>query len=487
MSGNNTAAALLLTPQSNHAPQNDCDLCASVANCIGDATQPPTHVLTPYDPEQARNDAAKRRRKKLWQLAPETYCTIIGSCFEHTKLRRFISKYIPDQYRKSGKTGKSAHVVRTPSGKTVTELDDYELHVDACWLARRKNTLSIAMHKELDARYEQSIASTRAIDTPDELITVWRAALQRGEIAPYIWAVMTHPVGNAHTTDIVCRDIHMLQHVALHHFEDNHNQKVDMVDALAEENEVLARNLAEAQRRNTRNTQKNTKALEKLRQELTVLRGQMLQKDSLIVYLEEDADKLRQGIDSSNVVQKKLDKSLMREKALEDKLNHTRDQLKEAESKIKKLEFALSNQQLLEDATHQQTTSAEAALSATTTTSQTLDSESPYFQTEKVLCVGGKNRKVPEYKKVIEQHGATFTHHDGGLEHNQSMLDAALAATDVVICQAGCISHNAYWRVKDYCKRTGKPCIYVDNPSTSSLTKALHKATNTAEHTSESQ
>jgi hypothetical protein len=48
-----------------------------------------------------------------------------------------------------------------------------------------------------------------------------------------------------------------------------------------------------------------------------------------------------------------------------------------------------------------------------------------------------------------------------------------LAAADLVICQTGCISHDAYWRVKDHCKRTGKRCVFVESPSTAGLKRAL--------------
>ncbi|MEK9804292.1 MAG: DUF2325 domain-containing protein, partial [Curvibacter sp.] len=51
--------------------------------------------------------------------------------------------------------------------------------------------------------------------------------------------------------------------------------------------------------------------------------------------------------------------------------------------------------------------------------------------------------------------------------------DVTLAAADLVICQSGCISHNAYWRVKDHCKRTGKRCVFLDTPSRSALERAL--------------
>ena len=67
-------------------------------------------------------------------------------------------------------------------------------------------------------------------------------------------------------------------------------------------------------------------------------------------------------------------------------------------------------------------------------------------------------------------------HHDVGLEDSSSQFDASLAAADLVICQTGCISHSAYWRVKDHCKRHGKRCVFVDNPSVSSLARGLQEA-----------
>lgn len=98
-----------------------------------------------------------------------------------------------------------------------------------------------------------------------------------------------------------------------------------------------------------------------------------------------------------------------------------------------------------------------------------------HLREKTVLCVGGRNGNVANYRDVIERAGGHFAHHDGGLEDNQGALDSVLAAADLVICQTGCISHNAYWRVKDFCKRTGKQCVFVENPSTSSLTRSLQQ------------
>lgn len=44
-------------------------------------------------------------------------------------------------------------------------------------------------------------------------------------------------------------------------------------------------------------------------------------------------------------------------------------------------------------------------------------------------------------------------------------LAAGAAAADLVICQTGCLSHGAYWRVQDHCRRTGQTCVLVEQPA----------------------
>lgn len=43
-----------------------------------------------------------------------------------------------------------------------------------------------------------------------------------------------------------------------------------------------------------------------------------------------------------------------------------------------------------------------------------------------------------------------------------SVIDASQQEAELVICRTGCISHGDYWRVQDQCRRTGKPCILID-------------------------
>jgi Uncharacterized protein conserved in bacteria (DUF2325) len=73
----------------------------------------------------------------------------------------------------------------------------------------------------------------------------------------------------------------------------------------------------------------------------------------------------------------------------------------------------------------------------------------------------------------VRRRGGEFEHHDGGIEDGAQRLGARLAAADLVLCQAGCISHNAYARVKAHCKRHRKPCVFIDKPGVGSFERAL--------------
>lgn len=53
-------------------------------------------------------------------------------------------------------------------------------------------------------------------------------------------------------------------------------------------------------------------------------------------------------------------------------------------------------------------------------------------------------------------------------------FETSLAAADLVICQTGCLSHDAYWRVQDHCKRTGKACVVVAQPDAVRIVRIHH-------------
>lgn len=81
-----------------------------------------------------------------------------------------------------------------------------------------------------------------------------------------------------------------------------------------------------------------------------------------------------------------------------------------------------------------------------------------------VLCIGKDGSGTSVAQKEIERAGGLFLHHDGMDSDDEEALEASLVAADLVICQTGCVSHNAYWRIQDHCKRTGKQCVLVNQP-----------------------
>lgn len=90
-----------------------------------------------------------------------------------------------------------------------------------------------------------------------------------------------------------------------------------------------------------------------------------------------------------------------------------------------------------------------------------------------VLCVGQDAMDMSATRQMIEKAGGRYLHHDGCNADNEEALEASLVGADLVICQTGCISHNAYWRVKDHCKRTGKQCVLIDQPQAINFVRDL--------------
>ena len=92
---------------------------------------------------------------------------------------------------------------------------------------------------------------------------------------------------------------------------------------------------------------------------------------------------------------------------------------------------------------------------------------------QRVLCVGGMSGAQARYRHIVESAGGRFEFHDGGIEHSVHRLDQQLGAADLIVCQAGCLNHEAYRRVKGHCRRLDKPCLFVERPSLAHFARTL--------------
>ncbi len=381
---------------------------------------------------------AGSRRRRLWDLGHECHCPVIGVCLPLDTLRRIVNKAL--------------------GGEALA--DDYAVHVGAVAECLHRNRLSEALHSELERRYARDILRFKAAKTVRELADLWSRAIRQGDVAGAFWAALVHPRCDAVMQEVLCRDMHMLQHQA------GTNVRIDVArfTAVLDENAVLTHELGRAQERSTRVLAEKSAEIARLTTLHVRVQADNITKESRIAFLTEDLATLKASnpaLDASTRLQKKLDQMAVRQAELEAQNAALRHKVSTAAKALEALNTGplhATKPTRPDDAEH-----PAARVSPVTL----------YLEQKTVLCVGGRTGNIANYRDLIERVGGRFAHHDGGMEDNQSVLDASLAAADLVICQTGCISHNAYWKVKDFCKRTGKRCVFVENPSASSLVRGL--------------
>jgi hypothetical protein len=243
----------------------------------------------------------------------------------------------------------------------------------------------------------------------------------------------------------VLGQVHMLQHQL------GAAQRVDLARhrELAAEHQALARNYAEVQRRVTAWSLERAREQQAWERERLRLRAAQIGLQTQLAQAQEQLQHwqaARPDLPEREQLRARLAEQLERNQGLQREINR----------------LAARTPPLLEAA------SAVVVDDAATATMR--------LEQRIVLCVGGRGGSVPQYRQAVEGCGAQFLHHDGGSEHKPAQLEPQLAAADLVICQTGCISHDAYWRVKDHCKRHGKRCVFVETPSRSAFERALAQA-----------
>ena len=76
---------------------------------------------------------------------------------------------------------------------------------------------------------------------------------------------------------------------------------------------------------------------------------------------------------------------------------------------------------------------------------------------------------------MVEKSGASFVHHDGGIEHHLNLLAGLAGQADLVVFPVDCISHHAAQLAKQLCRQGGKRFIPLRSASVTSLLAALQR------------
>ncbi|QEL64314.1 hypothetical protein OTERR_08380 [Oryzomicrobium terrae] len=383
-------------------------------------------------------DSAGSRRRRLWEVKHQYHCPVIGTCLPMDVLRRLAEK---------------ARV-------SVEGLSDFALHTQAVGHAENRTAFADLMQRELERRH--ALAVKRFAPARDEaaLWQLWCDAVARGDVPGALWAVWTHPRCGADLAHRIYGEIHMISH------QTGAGQNADL-QRLAS----LAATVADLRGKLDSLTERAAERLAEKVGELEIVRGQLAGLESALA----ERDALRRRVAA-------LEAAAATAGAREDgwrcQAQGQARRAEAAEGQVRALARALAEtREELADIraeAHAAATALDAWSSADTRPcGAACNAAAPDLSGRAVLCVGGIPALTEAYRLIVEKAGGRFVHHDGGLEDNPKALDGTLAAADAVICQAGCISHGAYWRLKDHCKRTGKPCAYLKRASVTSFVRGV--------------
>lgn len=371
--------------------------------------------------------ASGSRRRRLWEIPHKFHCPVIGVCFACDELRALM--------------GKVMHFPKNTS--------DFVLHTTAVGTCETRTPLAELLQKTLEKRYQLTIKQFGAYKTSGELRTAWQLVCREmTQLPAALWAIWTHPACDSNLEQDIYADIHMIQHQV------GAGNRADLKALKCAEarSAALQRQLGEVQVELEALRQKKAESHQAFQQQVNELRAELAAKVAWGNGVLRELGVLRAEV--PDLVERQL-LLQQRDQALKQNAELKVD-LEEKEKEIVRLrEFARYAEETLEALAQEDEAMAELPANS--------------LGGKCVLCVGGRSGAVHSYREVVEQSGGRFLHHDGGLEESLHRIDGALAAADIVICQAGCISHNAYWRVKDLCKRTGKPCMFVKNSGVSSF------------------
>jgi len=370
------------------------------------------------------------RRHRLWELDGHAHCPVIGVCLPIATLRSIVDKVL--------------------GGDALA--DAYELHCGAIAECKRRTPIAEAVQRELDRRCAPALRQAAKAKTGDALADWWADACGR-DLASALWATLTHPRCTPALEVRVLGEVHMLQHQV------GVARRVDAqrFEALAAANDALTHELRELQRRSRQAADDHARRCELQQAEIVQLRAQLISRDtSLAAAREELHAATADGVPGRAQRMRDAERDSSHRQALERALHKARQEVERERRRADEVFAALARHQARSAASNDGPVPAALQLNE-----------------RSVLCVGGRAASVPIYRELIERTGGRFMHHDGGDEDKVAKLDATLAAADLVICQAGCISHGAYWRVKEHCKRSGKPCVFVESPSAAGLKRAL--------------
>ncbi|TKB58616.1 DUF2325 domain-containing protein [Ferrimonas aestuarii] len=366
-------------------------------------------------------------KSKLWHLPARFHCPIIGTCLMPTEIRQLAAKL---------------------GDKEIAREGDYWLHTYMVSHCSNKNRIALALQKHLDKKYAAAIKRFSKAKSDDAVMALWKEHLQQGKVAEAFWAALCHPHSSYQLQEHLYEEVHMLSH------QIGAGQRADLKRLADSQDEVklLTKRLEEQEKKHLKSAANKEQQIHQLQQQL-----EQLQADNAT--LKRENHSLRHAGNQQP------------KQALIVEGSDWRQQYKLSERRVEKLTAQLQQQS-------EQMTALEQLMMPRSDSCEGCDNQdchkNPDFNGRKVLCVGGQHKMTGSYKELVNRCNGEFSHHDGGKEDSRKRLESMLNAADVIVCATDCVSHDAYYRLKRFCKANDKPYLFLPNSGLSSFAMAIN-------------
>ncbi|MBS0454328.1 MAG: DUF2325 domain-containing protein [Proteobacteria bacterium] len=394
----------------------------------------PTAAHTPSGvqgaPADSTHEPAAPLRVRLIELDSHLHCSIVGTCLPDAELRRIIGRYFDTQ-----------------------DASDLDVHHEAVRLAIMDAQASRAIHKALDRRYEPVIRRFAKARSAQDVESLWRDFVGRGEVPGAYWAVLSHRHTPEELRQQVFGEVHMLSHLMGTSTRADLRQRV----FLQAENEQLRERLAQLQDRYQRLVETHDQSEHEHRQvsaQLHAAREQAARdKPAAQETTFKDADRLALQVRRREEAEQQALRSSEEKRQAHEEAEDLRRRLKDVLGELHAAEAQL-HRWLADDA-------------------QPADHEPDSLKGVRLLYVGGRPSSAQAIREWVERAGGELRRHDGGLEERKGQLAASIAWADRVLFPVDCIDHDSANSIKRQCLRLGIPFEPLRTASLASFMAAL--------------
>ena len=375
-------------------------------------------------------EAADKPRDRIWELADTLHCSIVGTCLTGAEARTLLAK------------------LGRADARTITE---HRLHGEIVQMAGRRDGGAKLLQKALDRRHDREIKRFSEARTAAEVRTLWRDALDRGEIPGACWAAITHPATDWPLVQDIFGEVHMLSHLV------GQSNRAD-IRRLRQLEADLAEHEAEAARQDRR-------ILELMEQRDAL--GRSREAASACAALasprpDADASALRDTV-------KALEGRVAREQAHAEALEEKVAILMQASGRLSQdLDAEVGRSRALEA----EVAALEAMLDGPAVAAEA-SADPACLSGRTFLYVGGRPRQVANLRRFTIARGGRLLCHDGGVEESLSLLPGLVGQSDLVLFPVECVSHEATAWVKRSCGDGAKPFRPLRSASLASYVHAV--------------